>query len=229
LCETTGWRPPLTWPDTFSPDSSGETCVFRKSAIFQVASQFDRRAPPWGGLAGASPGPTPHVRTLPYSERESETRSQKAKHWSKGQAGKREQARGRTEQSTGLLARDVALSSTRSLPRPVEVSPVLATRHCPSDTWHPTPDTCFSSYFAHSPCVSWRFGSTSNQANAPVPHKSAATPNEAPQPKREAINGVSVAVTVLPICAPMFMTPETEPADSPAMSAVTDQNVLCDK
>jgi hypothetical protein len=40
---------------------------------------------------------------------------------------------------------------------------------------------------------------------------------------------VSVAVTVLPICAPMFMTPETEPADSPAMSAVTDQNVLCDK
>jgi hypothetical protein len=82
---------------------------------------------------------------------------------------------------------------------------------------------------AHFSCLSWQFGSTSNQANAPVPHKDAATPNDAPQPKREAIKGVSVAVTVLPICAPMFMTPDTEPADSPAMSALTDQNVLCDK
>ena len=41
--------------------------------------------------------------------------------------------------------------------------------------------------------------------------------------------GVSVAVTVLPICAPIFMTPDTEPADSPAMSAVTDQKVLWDR
>ena len=72
-------------------------------------------------------------------------------------------------------------------------------------------------------CESWRLGSTSNQASAPVAHIRAATPNAAPQPKRVAIMGVSVAVTVLPICAPMFMTPETEPADSPAMSAVTDQ------
>jgi hypothetical protein len=41
--------------------------------------------------------------------------------------------------------------------------------------------------------------------------------------------GVSVAVTVPPICAPIFITPDTEPADSPAMSAVTDQKVLWDK
>jgi hypothetical protein len=74
-----------------------------------------------------------------------------------------------------------------------------------------------------------RVGSTRSQASAPVAHKKAATPNEAPQPKPAAIMGVSVAVTVLPICAPIFMTPDTDPADSPAMSAVTDQNVLWDK
>ena len=31
-----------------------------------VVSQFDCRAAPRGGLAGARPGPTSHIRTLPH-------------------------------------------------------------------------------------------------------------------------------------------------------------------
>src|SRR4051795_3679453 len=43
------------------------------------------------------------------------------------------------------------------------------------------------------------------------------------------MTGVSDAVTAPPICPPMFITPETDPEERPAMSAVTDQNELCDR
>jgi len=146
-----------------------------------------------------------------------------------GQVGKKEQAeRSRAQDCWRERSRLVARAGCPDLLRSRPFLPLLTPLPTP-DTWHLRPSTCLSPHFAFSSCASWRLGSTHNQANAPVPHKSAATPNEAPQPKREAIKGVSVAVTVLPICAPIFMTPDTEPADSPAMSAVTDQNVLCDK
>jgi len=63
----------------------------------------------------------------------------------------------------------------------------------------------------------------------PAAHKTAATRNDAVQLKRCAIQGVSEAVTAPPICPPIFITPETDPAAAPAMSAVTDQNELCDR
>ena len=59
-----------------------------------------------------------------------------------------------------------------------------------------------------------RCGSTINQAADPITHKAAATRNDAVQPNFTAIQGVSCAVTAPPICAPMFMKPETEPADA---------------
>src|SRR5471032_3356073 len=77
--------------------------------------------------------------------------------------------------------------------------------------------------------ASTRVGSTMSQAAAPSMHNTAATRNDAVQPKRAAIAGVSEAVTAPPSCAPIFMKPETEPDDLPAMSAVTDQNELCDR
>src|SRR5581483_4374461 len=73
------------------------------------------------------------------------------------------------------------------------------------------------------------WGSTSNQARAPNAHRAAATWKDAGQLKRCAMNGVRDAVTALPICPPMFMSPETVPAEGPAMSAVTDQYELCDR
>ena len=71
-----------------------------------------------------------------------------------------------------------------------------------------------------------RSGSTSNQAKEPSAHKAAATKKEAVQPNREAIAGVSEAVTTPPTWAPMFIKPETEPEEAPAISAVTDQKEL---
>ena len=38
-----------------------------------------------------------------------------------------------------------------------------------------------------------------------------------------AMNGVRMDVKAPPICPPMFIRPETEPAEAPAMSAVTAQ------
>ena len=49
----------------------------------------------------------------------------------------------------------------------------------------------------------------------PSRHNPAATRKEAVQPKRAAIAGVSEAVTAPPICAPIFMKPETEPDACP--------------
>ena len=59
--------------------------------------------------------------------------------------------------------------------------------------------------------VRLRRGSTSSQAAAPRRHRPAATRNDTVQPKWAAIQGVSEAVTAPPICAPVFMKPETEP------------------
>jgi hypothetical protein len=71
-----------------------------------------------------------------------------------------------------------------------------------------------------------RPGSISNHAPEPRRQNPAATRKEAAQPKRPAIAGVSEAVTAPPIWAPIFMKPETEPDDEPAISDVTDQNEL---
>lgn len=49
---------------------------------------------------------------------------------------------------------------------------------------------------------------------------------DAVQPNRDAIQGVSIAVRKAPNWLPVFMIPETEPEDPPAMSAVTDQKEL---
>ena len=40
------------------------------------------------------------------------------------------------------------------------------------------------------------------------------------------MTGVNEAVTAPPICPPMFMKPETEPENGPAISAVIDQYEL---
>src|SRR5512146_492766 len=77
--------------------------------------------------------------------------------------------------------------------------------------------------------LSVRVGSTSNQAIAPTAQSAAATRKEAVQPNRPAMAGVKEAVSAPPSCAPMFMKPETEPEDGPAMSAVTDQKELCER
>src|SRR6185295_12950200 len=72
-----------------------------------------------------------------------------------------------------------------------------------------------------------RSGLTVIQAMAPNRHRAAATRNEAVQPKCNAITGVSDAVTAPPICAPIFIKPETEPDEVLLRSAVTDQKELC--
>ena len=60
-------------------------------------------------------------------------------------------------------------------------------------------------------------------------HNPAATRNEVVQPNRAAIQGVSEAVIAAPIWFPIFMNPDTDPEDAPAMSAVTDQKELCER
>ena len=57
----------------------------------------------------------------------------------------------------------------------------------------------------------------------------AAVRNDAVHPKRPAIQGLNEAVTTPPIWPPIFITPDTEPADEPARSAVTDQKELCER
>jgi hypothetical protein len=50
--------------------------------------------------------------------------------------------------------------------------------------------------------------------------------NEAVHPKRAAIQGVKDAVRAPPNCPPVFMKPETDPDDAPAIPVVTDQKEL---
>src|SRR5579871_754969 len=71
-----------------------------------------------------------------------------------------------------------------------------------------------------------RSGSTIIHASPPRTHSPAATAKDAVHPKRLAIAGVSDAVTAPPICAPLFMIPETEPDEEPPISADTDQKEL---
>src|SRR5215471_17369979 len=70
-------------------------------------------------------------------------------------------------------------------------------------------------------------GSTTSQQSAPTTHRPAATRKDAVHPYRAPIQAVRYPVNAPPICPPMFMNPETDPAEAPAISAVTDQNELC--
>src|SRR5689334_7837455 len=72
-------------------------------------------------------------------------------------------------------------------------------------------------------------GSTTSQLAAPSTQSAAATKNDAFHPKRAAIHGVKDAVMAAPIWLPMFISPDTDPEDAPAISAVTDQNELCER
>src|SRR5690242_285845 len=72
-------------------------------------------------------------------------------------------------------------------------------------------------------------GSTSSHRTEPAAQRAAASRNDAVQPKCSATSGVSQAVTQLPICPPIFMTPEADPDEEPAISAVTAQKELCER
>jgi hypothetical protein len=74
-----------------------------------------------------------------------------------------------------------------------------------------------------------RSGFTIHHASPPSAHRIAATRKEAVQPNRSAIQGVSEAVSAPPNCPPVFMNPETEPEEVPAMPEVTDQNELWER
>src|ERR1039458_6169771 len=50
-----------------------------------------------------------------------------------------------------------------------------------------------------------------------------------PQPQCVATNGVREAAATAPNCPTIFITPETDPAEGPAMPAVTDQKELWDR
>src|SRR5712692_7736259 len=72
-------------------------------------------------------------------------------------------------------------------------------------------------------------GSTNSHASPPSAQNAAATRNDAVQPRRCAITGVSAAVMALPVCAPMFIKPESEPEDLPPRSADSAQYELCER
>jgi len=74
-----------------------------------------------------------------------------------------------------------------------------------------------------------RFGSTNNHRAPPAAARTAAKTKALFQPKRLARYGVKDAVTAPPIWHDMFITPETTPERSPAMSALTAQKELCDQ
>ena len=53
--------------------------------------------------------------------------------------------------------------------------------------------------------------------------------NEPVQPAACAMTGVNAAVQTPPIWHPMFMIPDTNPAEAPPISALMAQNALCAK
>ena len=63
----------------------------------------------------------------------------------------------------------------------------------------------------------------------PTRHSVAATMKDAVQPKLAAIRGVSEAVMAPAVWLHMFITPETDPAEEPPRSAVTDQYELAER
>lgn len=63
----------------------------------------------------------------------------------------------------------------------------------------------------YSVAVRFSFGSTNNQATAPMSANAADTRKEALHPSRAAMTGVREAVAAPPICAPMFMIPDITP------------------
>ena len=74
--------------------------------------------------------------------------------------------------------------------------------------------------------ISCREGSTMSQLAAPIRRNADATRNETVHENRVASHGVKKAVSAAPIWLPMFMNPDTDPAEVPAISAVTDQKEL---
>src|ERR1039458_7002748 len=74
-----------------------------------------------------------------------------------------------------------------------------------------------------------RSGFTNSHARDPTAPRPAATRNAADQPNCAASNGVREGATTPPNCPIIFITPETVPAEGPAISAVTDQKELCDR
>src|SRR6185312_3863735 len=86
-----------------------------------------------------------------------------------------------------------------------------------------------TNYCVLARAVNCSSGSTINQATPLKKQSPAATQNDISHPKCSATNGVKLAVTTPPNCPPIFMTPETEPAERPPMSELTDQNALCAK
>src|SRR5690349_12877972 len=69
---------------------------------------------------------------------------------------------------------------------------------------------------------------TSSHAAPPAKASAAAKRKEVAHPKRCAIHGVKEELIAPPSWQPMFITPETDPAEAPPMSALTDQNELCE-
>src|SRR5258706_1962924 len=72
-------------------------------------------------------------------------------------------------------------------------------------------------------------GKTSSQARPPHAHNAAATRKDAVQPNFVAMAGVRDAVRAPPNWPPMFIKPDTDPAALFPISALSDQNELCDR
>jgi hypothetical protein len=70
---------------------------------------------------------------------------------------------------------------------------------------------------------------TSNHAPPPQRTSMAATIKAAVQPNFMAIQGVSEELIAPLIWHPMFIVPDTAPAEEPPISALTDQKELCDR
>src|ERR1035441_8423162 len=86
------------------------------------------------------------------------------------------------------------------------------------------------SHFAFTDVLpSARSGSTNSHATDPIKQSAAATMKDAVQPNWAAIRGVREAVIAPAVWLPMFITPETDPAEAPPRSAVTDQNELAER
>src|ERR1039458_1056943 len=77
--------------------------------------------------------------------------------------------------------------------------------------------------------ASVRPGFTASHARDPTTARPAATKNDAGQPQCVATNGVREAAATAPNCPTIFITPETDPAEGPAMPAVTDQKELWER
>src|SRR5215469_2088904 len=71
-----------------------------------------------------------------------------------------------------------------------------------------------------------RSGRTAAHATAATRQRPAAVKKDADQPNWSPIQRVAIVVMKPPTWAPIFITPDTAPADGPAMSALADQKEL---